>query len=47
MFKSFLNWLVEEVPVSNWAIILMLFGLIVVLAAELKRLAEESRRHEK
>ena len=47
MFKSFFNWLVEEVPVSNWVIIFMLLGLAIVLAAELKRLAEEGRRREK
>ena len=37
MLKSFLSWLLEEVPVSNWVIIFWLFGLAIIAALELKR----------
>ena len=36
MFKSFVDWLVSSHPVSNWVILIILFGLIVSFALSLK-----------
>lgn len=41
MLKSFLNWLLEKVPVSNWVVIIWLFGMAVVGAFELRRFFEK------
>ena len=42
MLKSFIEWLLEKVPVSNWAIIVWLFGLAIICAVEIKNFANRN-----
>lgn len=41
MFKSLFEFLIEKCPVSNWIIILLLFGYVANIAAAISKYRRE------